>query len=137
MGTVSYISSKMVRELEGGQGRLKLTFGKINRSKFVQNLKKQAEENPVLVIMAVASVIGVTAKLISVVGHARGSRAYAKQVNYRINKGGGGSCDAGFHAQWRYIGTWKPYTRAKWVPSRMSHMRCMFMSWTAYPCRGM
>lgn len=59
-------------------------FKKIKNSYFVQKLKYQAEENPVVVLMAAAAVITATAKLVDAVGHNAGSRAYAKQVAARL-----------------------------------------------------
>lgn len=61
-------------------------FWKIKNSRFVQKLKEQAEENPVVVLMATAAVITATAKLVDAVGHNAGSRAYAKQVSARLKK---------------------------------------------------
>lgn len=58
-------------------------FNKITNSRFVQKLKQQAEENPVVVLMAAAAVITATAKLVDAIGHNAGSRAYAKQVNMK------------------------------------------------------
>jgi hypothetical protein len=52
--------------------------------KFVENLKQNAQENPMLTLAAAAAVITATAKLIDAVGHAQGSRAYAKDVNRRV-----------------------------------------------------
>jgi hypothetical protein len=57
---------------------------KIKNSRFVQNLKTAAEENPVVVIMATAALITATAKLVDAVGHNAGSRAYAKQVAAKL-----------------------------------------------------
>lgn len=55
-------------------------------NKFVANLKYQAEQNPVATI-AVGAVAAVAAsKLIGAIGGAIGSAAYARSVNYRINK---------------------------------------------------
>lgn len=51
---------------------------------FIENLKKSAEENPILAIAVGAGFITAVGKLIDAVGHAAGSRAYAKQVNYRV-----------------------------------------------------
>lgn len=59
-------------------------FDRIKNSKFVRTLKQTAEENPVVVLMAVAAVITATAKLVDAVGHNAGSRAYARQVDYRL-----------------------------------------------------
>ena len=58
----------------------------IKRNKFVQNLKAQLEENPVVVIVAVTGLLVAGARLINAWGHTKGSRAYARQVDYRINK---------------------------------------------------
>lgn len=58
-------------------------FTRITNSRFVQKLKQQAEENPVVVLMAVAAVITATAKLVDAVGHNAGSLAYAKQVKMK------------------------------------------------------
>jgi type II secretory pathway component PulL len=60
---------------------------KIKNSRFVQNLKRQAEENPVVVLMAAAAVITASAKLVDAIGHNAGSRAYAKQVAAKLKKG--------------------------------------------------
>jgi hypothetical protein len=58
----------------------------IKRSKFVLNLKNSIDENPIPTILAVAAVLAGAAKVIDAVGRAKGSAAYARQVNYRINK---------------------------------------------------
>lgn len=55
--------------------------------RFVANLKRTVEENPVVVLAAAAAVISASAKLITAIGQAKGSRAYAQQVAYRIAKG--------------------------------------------------
>lgn len=62
------------------------TINRIKRSRFVQNLKHAAEENPVAVIVATATLFAATAKLIDAFGHQAGSRAYARQVNARLKK---------------------------------------------------
>jgi hypothetical protein len=59
----------------------------IKRNKFLNNLKAAAEENPVVVILATAALITAASKLIKAHGEAKGSLAYAKQVDYRIKKG--------------------------------------------------
>lgn len=59
-------------------------FDKFTNSRFVQTLKRQAEENPVVVLMAAAALITATAKLVDAVGHNAGSRAYAKQVAAKL-----------------------------------------------------
>lgn len=67
--------------------RYQQKLSRITNSEFVKNLKRSAEENPVVVILAVAAVLTATSKLIKAHGAAKGSRAYAKQVEYRIRKG--------------------------------------------------
>lgn len=57
---------------------------KIKNSKFTQNLKRQAEENPVIVMMAAAALLTAVAKVIDAHGHNAGSRAYARQVNAKL-----------------------------------------------------
>jgi hypothetical protein len=59
----------------------------IKNNKFLNNLKQAAEENPVVVILAVAAVMTAGAKLIKAHGESKGSRAYARQVEYRIKRG--------------------------------------------------
>lgn len=59
----------------------------VKTNKFLQNLKQTAEENPVVVLVAVAAIMTAGAKLIKAYGESKGSRAYAKQVEYRIRKG--------------------------------------------------
>jgi hypothetical protein len=56
----------------------------IKNSKFVANLKHQAEENPVVVMMATAALLTAVAKVIDAHGHNAGSRAYAKQINRKF-----------------------------------------------------
>lgn len=53
-------------------------------NQFFTNLKQNAIENPMLTIAAAAAVVTATAKLIDAAGHARGSNAYAKDVNRRV-----------------------------------------------------
>ena len=55
-------------------------------SKFAKKLKAQAEENPVLAMMAAGGVLTGTAKIINAVSAAQGRRAYAKQVNHSVKK---------------------------------------------------
>lgn len=59
---------------------------KMTNSNFVRNLKQNVEENPIPTILAVGAVLAGVAKIIDAVGRTKGSHAYAKQVNYRINK---------------------------------------------------
>lgn len=54
--------------------------------KFVENLKRQAEENPFLALGIGAAVLTAAGKFIDAAGHAAGSRAYARQVDDRIRK---------------------------------------------------
>jgi hypothetical protein len=49
-------------------------------------LKAYWNDNPLGVIGVAAAVVTATAKLLDTVSAAQGRRAYAKQVNYRINK---------------------------------------------------
>jgi hypothetical protein len=51
---------------------------------FVANLKRQAEENPIMTLGIGAAVLTAVGKFIDAAGHARGSHAYAKDVNRRI-----------------------------------------------------
>lgn len=55
-------------------------------NKFVNNLKRQAEENPIAAIAVGVAATAVASKLISAVGGAIGSAAYARSTNYRINR---------------------------------------------------
>lgn len=74
-----------IRDDLAKQRRQKL-LNDIKNSKLVKNLKYQFEENPLGVLVAVAGILAAGAKLIDAWGHSKGSRAYAKQVNYRIKK---------------------------------------------------
>jgi hypothetical protein len=51
---------------------------------FVESLKRQAEENPILALGVGAAILTAIGKFIDAAGHARGSHAYAKDVNRRI-----------------------------------------------------
>lgn len=51
---------------------------------FITNLKTYAMENPIETIAVASAAIIATSKLIDAAGHARGSNAYAKDVNRRI-----------------------------------------------------
>lgn len=53
-------------------------------NKFIENLTRQAEENPILAFGVGAAFITALSKLIDASGHARGSRAYARQINHKI-----------------------------------------------------
>jgi hypothetical protein len=52
--------------------------------RFIDNLKRQAEENPILALGIGAAVITAISKFIDASGRAAGSQAYARQVDYRI-----------------------------------------------------
>ena len=52
--------------------------------RFLDNLKHQAEENPVMALGIGAAFLTGVGKIIAAAGHARGSHAYAKDVNRRI-----------------------------------------------------
>ena len=54
------------------------------RESTIQTLKAVWHENPVAVITAGALAVTAFAKLIDAVSAAKGRRAYAKQVNYRV-----------------------------------------------------
>jgi len=54
--------------------------------KFLDNLKRQAEENPVLALGVAAGVLTALAKLIDSGADARNSRAWAKEVQRRARK---------------------------------------------------
>jgi hypothetical protein len=54
--------------------------------RFWENLKRQAEENPIMTLGIGAAVLTAVGKFITAAGHARGSHAYAKDVNRRIKK---------------------------------------------------
>lgn len=51
---------------------------------FLTNLKNAAIENPIETIAVASAAIIATSKLIDAAGHARGSNAYAKDVNRRV-----------------------------------------------------
>lgn len=51
---------------------------------FITNLKQTAIQNPIETIAVASAVIIATSKLIDAAGHARGSNAYAKDVNRRV-----------------------------------------------------
>lgn len=51
---------------------------------FATNLKNAAIAHPIETIIVATLAVTAAAKLIDAAGHARGSNAYAKQVNSRI-----------------------------------------------------
>jgi hypothetical protein len=54
--------------------------------RFLDNLKHQAEENPIMALGIGAAVLTGLGRVIAAAGHARGSHAYAKDVNRRIKQ---------------------------------------------------
>jgi hypothetical protein len=55
-------------------------------NEFVNNLKRNVQENPMLALAAGAAVITATAKLIDALVDTQNSRTYAKEVNRRVKK---------------------------------------------------
>lgn len=53
-------------------------------NQFAKNLKNAAIENPLVTIVVVAAAVTAASRLINAAGHARGSNAYAKQVNAKL-----------------------------------------------------
>lgn len=53
---------------------------------FLNNLKRQAEENPIAALVVATALLTACGKFIDAAGHNAGSRAYAKQVEHRIQK---------------------------------------------------
>jgi hypothetical protein len=49
-------------------------------------LKKQWDENPLLVVSVGAFSVTAVAKLVDALSAAQGRRAYARQVDYRVNR---------------------------------------------------
>jgi hypothetical protein len=54
--------------------------------KFLNNLKRQAEENPIVAIAVATAAVTALSKFVDAAGHAAGSKAYARQVDHRIAK---------------------------------------------------
>ena len=54
--------------------------------KFLNNLKREAEENPILALGVGAALITALSKFVDARGHAKGSQAYARDVERRIQK---------------------------------------------------
>ena len=52
----------------------------------IEKLKAQFEKDPVTTIIVGSLAATAAAKLINAVSAAQGRRAYAKQVNYRVNR---------------------------------------------------
>lgn len=53
-------------------------------NKFIENLKRQAEENPIGALIVTALVVTAASKFVDAAGHAAGSRAYARQIDHKI-----------------------------------------------------
>jgi hypothetical protein len=53
-------------------------------NKFMTNLKRSIEENPLAAIAVATVAVTAVAKFVDAAGHTRGSNAYAKQVNRSI-----------------------------------------------------
>lgn len=54
--------------------------------KFLDNLKMQAEANPIVALGVAAAVISAVGKFIEQAGHAKGSRAYARAIDHKIRR---------------------------------------------------
>jgi len=57
----------------------------MKNNKVIQKIKVTFEEHPVETIMVASLAITAVAKLIDSMSAAQGRRAYAKQVDYRVN----------------------------------------------------
>lgn len=55
-------------------------------NKGIEKLKRRFEEDPITVIIVGAFAVTAAAKLIDALSAAQGRKAYAQQVNYRVNK---------------------------------------------------
>lgn len=51
---------------------------------FLNNLQRQAEENPIMALGVAAALITSISKLVDASGHRKGSLAYAKQVEQKL-----------------------------------------------------
>lgn len=51
---------------------------------FIDNLTRQAEENPIMALGVAAALITSISKLVDASGHRKGSLAYAKQVEEKL-----------------------------------------------------
>lgn len=54
-------------------------------NKFLKNLAAEAENNPTIALGVAAAFLTACAKLVKAHGESAGSRAYARQVNYKLN----------------------------------------------------
>lgn len=55
-------------------------------SKFLTNLKAQAEENPVMTLAAGAAAATAVAKFVDAIGSVRSRNAYAKKMKHSMRK---------------------------------------------------
>jgi hypothetical protein len=55
-------------------------------NEFLENLKREASANPTLTIGVAATLLAAAGKFIEAAGHAKGSAAYAKDVERRIKR---------------------------------------------------
>lgn len=53
---------------------------------FFVNLKREAEANPTIALAVATGLLAAAAKFIDAAGHAKGSNAYAKDVERRIKR---------------------------------------------------
>lgn len=54
---------------------------------FLDNLKRMFYERPIEFLIAAGILLTALSKILAAYGNAQGSRAYAKQVNYRVKHG--------------------------------------------------
>lgn len=54
--------------------------------RYWENLKRHAEENPLVALGIGAALLTAVGKFIDAAGHARGSHAYARDVNRRVKQ---------------------------------------------------
>lgn len=55
-------------------------------NRFFENLKREAEQNPTVALGIGAAFLTAVGKVIQAHGESAGSRAYARQVNYKIRQ---------------------------------------------------
>lgn len=53
-------------------------------NEFFENLKREATENPTVALAITAGLLTAAAKFVEAAGHAKGSAAYAKDVERRV-----------------------------------------------------
>lgn len=52
----------------------------------IEKLKQKFNEDPITFIVVASLAVASTAKLIDALSAAQGRRAYAKQINYKVNR---------------------------------------------------